>query len=108
MSVTKFRLTKDKLVAAVRLAARDTSKIVFLPEIDKHAMSGMMSYRQAITCLEKGRIDSAPKLNEHGHWVFRLNRYSANRWLSIDVVAECDGAHVRRLYILHGANNVSL
>src|SRR5580700_3385570 len=108
MAVTDFRIPKDKLLAAIRIAAKDSSKLVFLPAIEKRAMAGMMTYRQVIKCLEEGRIGKGPKRNEHGHWALTLERYSAHRWLSIDVVAECEGATVRRIYILHGANNVSI
>jgi len=71
-------------------------------------MAGMMTFRQVIQCLEDGEIGDGPRLNKHGHWVLTLRGYGANRWLTIDVVADCDGAHVRRLYVLHGANNDSV
>ena len=38
----------------------------------------MMTFKQALACLQHGSIVGKPVLNEHGHFEFTMERYAAN------------------------------
>ncbi len=55
---------------------------------------------QALSCLREGEIVGKPTLDAYGNWVFRMERFSANAFVTLKVVAKCNGARVERLFVL--------
>lgn len=70
-----------------------------IPPPDKRSMSGMMSFLQAMKCLQEGSIVGKPKLNENGDWELSLERLCANEWVTIKAIAVCAGARVTRIIV---------
>jgi len=60
----------------------------------------MVTYLQALKCLQEGEIVGKPRLNEHGHWTMRMKRFAANQWTEFDVVAVVDSTRVIKIYVL--------
>ena len=100
MSVSKLRITAGLLQPRVHTAAKDSENVVFIPPTQKRSMAGMMRFQQALACLRKGSIVGKPKLTDEGLWEFQMERYAANRWFTIKVAAEVNGAHVVKLYAI--------
>ena len=99
MSVTRMRVTASKLLPRIQEAAKSSSNVVFVPDLNRRSMAGLMTFHQAMSCLRLGKIVGKPTMNEHDHWELRMERYAANRTYSLRVIAECDGARVSRLIV---------
>ena len=97
MSISKIRISSDKLLTYIRAAARSSENIVFIPPPNKKSMAGMMSFRRGLVCLQKGEIVGKPKRNEHGDWELRLSRPAANASDELRVIVECEGATIVRI-----------
>lgn len=108
MAVTKLRLTQSKLLAAIKHAAKSSSNIVFMPDVEKRSMAGLTTFKLLILILQQGEFHGKPKLNKHGDWELSMCRFGAKEWCVIDVIAQCDGPRVRRLIVLHGENHDSI
>jgi hypothetical protein len=100
VTVTKFRISEKSLLKHIQQTANNTSKIVFIPPIEKSSMAGMMTFQQAVSCLRHGVIVGKPKKNMFGDWELQMERYAANFLFRTKVVVECDGALVHRLIII--------
>lgn len=100
MAISKLRITAGQLQPRVRTAARSSSNVEFIPAPIKQSMAGMITYLQALKCLQEGDIIGKPKLNEHGHWEFRMGRCSATQWTEFKVVAVVGSTRVTKLYVL--------
>lgn len=99
MNVIKMRVTERSLLRCIREAASSSENVVFIPELNKRSMSGMMTYQQAMACLRSGNIRGRPSLNEHGHWELQMQRFAANHLFTLRVIAECEGPHVKRVIV---------
>ena len=109
MTVTKLRVTASRVLAAVREAAKSSSNVVFIPPPEKKSMAGMMTFLQAMKCLQSGSLVGKPKLNEHGDWELSMERYAANYLFKIRAIAICDSVRVSQIIVLlEGPDNVSL
>lgn len=100
MAISKIRITAGLLLPRVRAAAKSSSNVEFVPPPAKQSMAGMMTYLQALKCLQEGEIVGKPKLNEHGDWTFQMERFAANQWTQINVVAVVENTRVVKLYVL--------
>lgn len=100
MAVSKLRVTAGQLLPRLRTAAKSSSNVEFIPPPAKRSMAGMMTYLQALKCLQEGEIIGKPKLNEHGHWEVRMRRFAANQWTEFDVVAVVESTRVIKIYVL--------
>lgn len=67
-------------------------------------MGGMMTFLQALACLQRGEIVGTPYADEHGHWRFTMERYAANARIRLDAVALCDGARIEKIFVLGDSN----
>ena len=100
MAISKLRITAGQLLPRVRAAAKSSSNVEFIPPPIKKSMAGMMTYLQALKCLQEGEIVGSPVLNEHGHWEFQMKRCAVTQWLVIDVVAVVNSTRVTKLFVL--------
>lgn len=98
--VVPLRITATKLQARVREAASQSSNVRFVPDIGTDSYGELLTFRQALMCLQKGKIVGKPTMNEHGDWMFRMERFSANQTVTFLVAATCVGARVERLTVL--------
>jgi len=94
-----MRVTANKLLLRIQEAANSTSNVVFVPDLNRRSLAGMMTFHQAMSCLREGKIVGKPSMNEHNHWELRMERYAANRTYSLKVIVECDGARVKKLIV---------
>lgn len=109
MTVSKLRVTASRLLAAIREAAKSSSNVVFIPPPEKRSMAGMMTFLQAMKCLQSGSLVGKPKLNEDGDWELSMERHAANYLFKIRAVAICDGVRVSQIIVLlESSDNVSL
>ncbi|MFA5683475.1 MAG: hypothetical protein WC995_02800 [Lysobacteraceae bacterium] len=99
MNITRMRVTEKSLLRCIRDAAKSSANVVFLPELNKRSMAGMMTFQQAMSCLRAGDIVGKPVLNEHGHWALQMQRLAANHLFTLRVIAECEGPHVKRIIV---------
>ena len=99
MNIVKMRVTERTLLRRIREAAASSANVVFIPELNKRSMTGMMTYQQAMACLRSGDIVGKPALNEHGHWELQMYRFAANHPFNLRVIAECEGPHVKRIIV---------
>ena len=106
MGVSKLRPTVRTLPACVKAAAKSSSNVVMIPPPDEKSMGGKMTYLQALACLREGTIIGEPKLNEHGHFEFTMERFAANYLFRLRVIAECAGATVSKLYAILPDDNI--
>lgn len=104
MKTTKLRISASKLLPRIREAAKSSSNVVFIPPLNKKSMAGMMTYRQALACLQSGVIVGKPMLDDHGHWEVWMERYAANLRFRTRVVAVCDGPRVAQLIVFPAEN----
>lgn len=105
MSVTKIRVTAPRLQKAIRAAAKDSSKVAFIPPLEKRSMAGMMTFHQALMCLQHGDIVGKPVLNERGDWELSMQRFAANFMFEMRVVVSCKGANVDMIYVFPGSGD---
>lgn len=98
--VSKLRITAGLLQPRVKATAKSSSNVEFIPPPNKKGMAGMVTYLQALKCLQEGQIVGKPRKNQHGDWEFQMERYAANQLARFNVVASVDGARVTRLYVL--------
>jgi hypothetical protein len=68
-------------------------------------MAGMMTFQQAMSCLRSGIIVGTPRLNQHGHWEFHMQRYAANHLFRLRVIAECEGVRVSTVHAFLTGNH---
>ena len=108
MNVSKLRLTEARLLPAIREAAEVSSKLVFLPALEKNSMAGMMTFLQAQRCLQKGTISGKPRFNEYGDWELTMRRYAAACVFEMQIVVICEGASVLYIGIFSEDIHVSL
>ena len=99
MSITPLRVSSKKLLAAIREAARSSSNVVFIPPLEKRAMAGMMTFHQALKCLQEGIMVGKPHLNDKNDWELSMERFAADSSFRIRVVAMCEGATVSKLVV---------
>ena len=98
MAISNIRVTARTLQRCVHEAAKSSSNVVFIPEPDKGSMAGMMTFQQAMSCLRSGNVVGTPRINQHGHWEFQMQRFAANHLFSLRAIAECEGVRVSRLF----------
>lgn len=108
MNVSPLRLTQARLLPAIREAAEISSKLVFLPALEKNSIAGMMTFHQAQRCLQKGSISGKPVLNEYGDWELTMRRYVAASVFEMQIVVICEGATVSYIGIFSENDHVSL
>ena len=100
MAISKLRITAAQLLPRVRSAARSSHVLQFVPPLEMRSMAGVMNFRQVQKCLHEGQMVGKPKLNEHGHWEFRMERFAANQWTEVRGIAIVEGARVTKIYVL--------
>lgn len=98
MAVTNLRITAKALLRCIHDAAKSSSNVVFVPELDKKSMAGMMTYQQAMSCLRSGSFLGDPIQNSHGHWEATMQRYAASHMFTLSIAVECQGAIVTRIF----------
>lgn len=96
---TRIRVSSRALLEKIRETASSSSNVVFIPEPEKRSMAGMMTFHQALQCVRAGKIVGEPVRNEYGDWELRMERYAANFNFTARIIAECDGAHVKRIIV---------
>ena len=99
MNIVRMRVTEKSLLRRIRDAAKSSANVVFIPELNKRSMTGMMTYQQAMSCLRSGDIVGKPMLNEQGHWELQMQRFAANHLFNLRVIAECEGPRVKRIIV---------
>ena len=92
MTVSKLRISASKLLPRVRETAKSSSNVVFIPPLEKRSMAGMMTFHQALICLQEGVIVGKPRQNDNGDWELFMERYAAHTSFILKVIAICDGA----------------
>jgi len=102
--VIPFRITANRLQASVHRAAEDSARVIFVPELGNDSLGERLTYLQALKCLTKGKIVGHPTRNEKGHWVFTMERYSANSNIVINVAAVCEGMSITQLIVFRQGN----
>lgn len=99
MTVSKFRITADKLERRVHEAAKHSFNVTIVPAPVRKSMAGQMTYLQVMDCLRKGSIVGKPILRDDGLWEFRMERFASNQLFSIPVFALVEGVRVVELYV---------
>ena len=62
-------------------------------------MAGMMTFHQALICLQEGVIVGKPRQNDNGDWELFMERYAAHTSFILKVIAICDGARITKLVV---------
>lgn len=102
MSVSKIRLTARTLIPAMQKAAMNSSNVAFIPPLEKRSMAGMMTFMQALMCLQKGKPVGKPMCNEYGDWELTMRRFSANHDFELKVLVKCNGISIEKIYAFPG------
>lgn len=99
MSVSPFRLTAKQLQPRIRQCAKDSSKVIFTPQLIRQSMAGAMTWHQVIKTLREGTIVGTPERDEHGNWLFKMTRFAASTDQTVEGAAMVDGAHVVQIVV---------
>jgi len=99
VNVVNLRVSAAQLLEKIQATAKSSSHVVIIPTPDKHSMAGMMTFLQAVQCVQKGQIVGKPIKNEHDDWELTMERTTPSGYLKIKVFAECDGANVVRVIV---------
>lgn len=85
MSVKNFPLTPIRATELIRQCAADGDYLLPL-RFAEGDWPHVVYRRQAIRCLESGKIIGGPTINEHGHYEYRMHRLSAGQDIYLKVV----------------------
>lgn len=95
--VVPLPLTRAQATERVREIAKDSRRwAITMPYGKKEAWRRAVNQRQVDLCLREGYVlDEHARLDEHGHWRFRIARVCAGLDIEIDVALEREGASPR-------------
>jgi hypothetical protein len=99
MAVSPFRITAKQLLPRIRQCAK-SQNVMFTPPLVRQSMAGMMTFHQSLKCLQEGSLIGKPKVDEHGNWLFRMERFAAGEAQIVHAVAIVNGVHVEKILVL--------
>lgn len=97
--VVAIRLSAAQLQRHVRVAARDSSRVVFREQPDRRNLAGELTYRQVLKCLQEGQVIGKPSM-ENDYWQFQMQRHSAGLTVTVEAAALAAGARVEQIIVL--------
>ena len=100
MTISRLRVSAATLQSRIHEAAQSSSNVVFIPPLERKSMAGMMTFHQALLCLQQGSIVGKPTLNNRGDWELTMSRRAADHDFQSRVVAVCDGPRIARIFVL--------
>lgn len=62
-------------------------------------MAGTMTWHQVMKTLREGTIVGTPEKDEHGNWLFKMERFAAGTNQTVEGAAKVDGAHVVQIVV---------
>jgi hypothetical protein len=62
-------------------------------------MAGAMTWHQVMKTLREGTIVGTPSQDEHGNWLFRMERFAASTNQTVEGVAVVNGAIVEKVIV---------
>jgi len=98
-TVVAIRLSAARLQKHVRVAARDSSRVVFREPPDRRNLAGELTYRQVLRCLQEGQLIGKP-IMDNAFWQFQMRRHAAGLTVTVEAAALAAGARVEQIIVL--------